>query len=615
MNLIKRIEIKHFRSINELVIGDLSHINVFSGLNDVGKSNVIKALNLFFNNQVDWQSNLNFDRDINSWHDHIAPHGHNKKYISVRIEFNRPKDRFRSVRNPSFWIRREWDKDNPVQPLPPTWGKDWHSKHEIKWNRGLTWFLKQCKFLYVPAVRDRNYLQHLLAEFSKSITDAPDPELKAESERLSNMIETRSSNLRRNLKRVTGIDVSLELPQTMLALLEASGLNTEGDIPLQFRGDGIQSLTVTGILADLTSQRSKNFYFWGFEEPENSLEYIKAAHLADEIRDHYSKNVQVFVSTHSPAFVAMKNERTSIYRIGSVRNVCNKDHIVPFESKTSSLQQIFGSTLFDEVAELSEDLGILDVMKGIDEGYREHERIKDELRELKNKRHNDTAPLLIVEGPNDCKTLRHAWSRLCLQDLPFQILAAGGVDEVTRLLRIHGSIKGLIFALFDHDERGTNKIKELNKYGFTRTNDEEDCCYTLGSVVTARTLPAPPGRESNSQNLNLTLEHFFSDTVLSDINVRSGNKLFSKKHYVKDGTTYFVDEETLQGMIDNGTISLVHRKLDSTKGRKRSGKNYLVEYLPSIRDSEFEAFHALFKMILDHLMPGFLMTRKEASQD
>ena len=155
MNLIKRIEIKHFRSIHEIVIDGLSDINVFSGLNDVGKSNVIKALNLFFNDQVDWQTNLDFDQDLNSWHAHMAPHRHDKKNIIVRVEFRRPKSRYKSVKSDTFWIQREWDNDNTSQPLSSSWGKGWNSKAEPNWNKGLTFFLKQCEFHYVPAVRDR----------------------------------------------------------------------------------------------------------------------------------------------------------------------------------------------------------------------------------------------------------------------------------------------------------------------------------------------------------------------------------------------------------------------------------------------------------------------------
>ena len=46
-NLIKQIEISNFRSIKHTTI-DCSEYNLFCGQNDVGKSNILKALNLFF---------------------------------------------------------------------------------------------------------------------------------------------------------------------------------------------------------------------------------------------------------------------------------------------------------------------------------------------------------------------------------------------------------------------------------------------------------------------------------------------------------------------------------------------------------------------------------------
>ena len=45
---IKEIRIRNFRSIVKADI-QLSDLTLFVGLNDVGKSNVLKALNLFFN--------------------------------------------------------------------------------------------------------------------------------------------------------------------------------------------------------------------------------------------------------------------------------------------------------------------------------------------------------------------------------------------------------------------------------------------------------------------------------------------------------------------------------------------------------------------------------------
>lgn len=47
LHTIKRIEIQYFRSIYNIVIKDFSGLNMLSGKNDAGKSNVLKALNLF----------------------------------------------------------------------------------------------------------------------------------------------------------------------------------------------------------------------------------------------------------------------------------------------------------------------------------------------------------------------------------------------------------------------------------------------------------------------------------------------------------------------------------------------------------------------------------------
>lgn len=60
MKIIK-IEIKRFRSINNLIlaINDLSSIISICGANNIGKTNVLRALNLFFN-----PDDFNFENDI-----------------------------------------------------------------------------------------------------------------------------------------------------------------------------------------------------------------------------------------------------------------------------------------------------------------------------------------------------------------------------------------------------------------------------------------------------------------------------------------------------------------------------------------------------------------------
>ena len=70
MNIIKRIQIKHFRSFlgspseYSLIIDEVKDLNLFSGGNDSGKSNFLRALNLFFNNKTNNTDDLNFENDF-----------------------------------------------------------------------------------------------------------------------------------------------------------------------------------------------------------------------------------------------------------------------------------------------------------------------------------------------------------------------------------------------------------------------------------------------------------------------------------------------------------------------------------------------------------------------
>lgn len=50
---IASIRIKNFRSIRNETIA-AKDFNIFVGLNDAGKSNVLKALNLFFTGETDY---------------------------------------------------------------------------------------------------------------------------------------------------------------------------------------------------------------------------------------------------------------------------------------------------------------------------------------------------------------------------------------------------------------------------------------------------------------------------------------------------------------------------------------------------------------------------------
>ncbi len=91
MNVIKRIEIQYFRSIYSTTIKDIDNICILTGKNDVGKSNVIKALNLFFNNKIDLEHEFDFEENFNLKRlEEVRRNSvKGKQFIRIKITFNR----------------------------------------------------------------------------------------------------------------------------------------------------------------------------------------------------------------------------------------------------------------------------------------------------------------------------------------------------------------------------------------------------------------------------------------------------------------------------------------------------------------------------------------------
>ena len=88
---IEKIEIQYFRSIYRETITGLKLLNVFTGKNDAGKSNVLKALNLFFNNETDTETPFSFVDDYNfqRLREVRRESIKGKQYIQIKVTFIR----------------------------------------------------------------------------------------------------------------------------------------------------------------------------------------------------------------------------------------------------------------------------------------------------------------------------------------------------------------------------------------------------------------------------------------------------------------------------------------------------------------------------------------------
>ncbi|MBD3234021.1 MAG: AAA family ATPase, partial [candidate division Zixibacteria bacterium] len=89
MKLISSLKIEGFRSIYDSgsALNTLDNFCSFAGLNNSGKSNVLRALNAFFTDFTDPGIEINFTNDYNR---HLLHSKKKNKCISISVHFSLP---------------------------------------------------------------------------------------------------------------------------------------------------------------------------------------------------------------------------------------------------------------------------------------------------------------------------------------------------------------------------------------------------------------------------------------------------------------------------------------------------------------------------------------------
>ncbi len=307
MHIIKSIQIRKFRSIKSLT-RDLtpSQLNIFVGQNDKGKSNILRALNLFFNNETDAGQPFRFEDDY-CYH---ADTGKGKKReIRIDLEIDPPADRFKHAK-PLIWTKH-WKRDGSIieekvvietgEPLPA-------SNNVSKW-------LDKLHYRYVPAIKGKDYFTLLMGELHDVLNEAHREVLSKQGEEFITGIQQVTQEITRELQDQVGISNTIQVPSDFRLLFSNLDFGSRIDgntYHLKQRGDGIKVRHIPVILKYMSDEEKKISIpgyvkpdtIWGFEEPENNLEMRYAFELARTFKN-YSKEIQIFITTHSPAFYAL----------------------------------------------------------------------------------------------------------------------------------------------------------------------------------------------------------------------------------------------------------------------------------------------------------------------
>lgn len=444
MKYINRIKIQYFRSIYKLDIKEISpSMTVFTGKNDTGKSNVLRALNLFFNNEVDPNDRLVFDRDFSKIRNkQITERSKERKLISIEVEFNNPGTY--STLEKTFTYKKSWDRYGKLVE------SDWKKGVSENGKRNANKFLNSIEYIYIPAIKDKNTFFDLLQRLKSSL---PKPK-SLEIEKFNNEIKTYGQELKEDLYKNINLKPSLSLPTSLNELFSSLDFIIDDGIvqtSLSQRGDGVRCRFIPAIINYIAKNDRSKRYIWGLEEPENSLEFAKALELNATLENIYSKSAQIFVTSHSPAFVGDIKENSTKYIHLLVKNneKLIKDKLITYKELSKYM-----------LNPVSEELGYIVLQKELSDKLNENikllEQKQKELEHLQETIENTTNKyIVLVEGITDKILLETAWKNLYNSTIPFFIHICFCANQIRMLLsqselcKIH-SDKAFI-GIFDFD--------------------------------------------------------------------------------------------------------------------------------------------------------------------
>jgi hypothetical protein len=607
MKLIRRFEIKYFRSIYSASLKQCGSLNVLSGRNDVGKSNVLRALNLFFNGQTDWKTPLDFGRDFSlSRREQVRKESvKGKQFVQVSIEFERP-DNFKGSLPERFVVKRNWYRDQnqfgQTDNLVPLEKSGKCPSTLATAQRMLPVFLNRVHFEYVPAVKERAFFDHILSRLQHSllgvVLDTENP-ISQLSVQLAEHIGQQVGNLRDDFSRATSLDTSIEPPQQLSSLFQAFQVSVpsgENQVSLNLRGDGMQARYIPSVLHYIAS-KSSSFFIWGFEEPENSLEFSSADSLATDLENLYSKDAQIFITSYSPAMVSRTGAGVSCYRVWQ-----------PIDrTEVEWLEKPLGKSISG--ARLQEEIGLLRIQQEIHSEYTEKlrklEALSQRVADLEGEIAANQLPLVLVEGVTDVAIFETAWTKLYPGvKMPFLVRSAdplanvagggsGGASSLAKAIEsIHPADNRYVVAVFDHDQEGIKMFDGLSKNfkasaGHTyEKNHANGYAFAITLAVAGEELPTVSAK-------NLCVEYLFDNDDLALRNEDGyGLQLKEQELFVGAGVNKLVLSAE-QKLLCAGAVG------DLSAYRIVSGgkKVFAEDIVPTLESDKFYRFKGIFARI------------------
>lgn len=537
-----------------------SDLNVIVGLNDVGKSNLLKALNLFFNGETDFNTKFRFEDDFCKFatvRKHAAPE------IEISITFKIP-DRYKK-QGKIIW-KKKWRRGSSEvfkSEITDETGREYSA------NRGKTQvWLQRLRYYYIPAIKDDRFFSYLIGEMHDALNEVDSQTFGEASHKFIDGIERQVESLVNEIGSKLNYNSSISIPSDFKQLFSTLTFvinDNKKDISLLKHGDGIKAQYIPIVLKFIaqTLQRRhgkevNSDIIWGFEEPENNLEMSKAFDLA-KVFFEYSKGIQIFINTHSPAFYLLSK----------------KKHVNLFWAEKKESATEYKQHNPDDLGIINEKIGLAPI---IADYVSEKEIELKELREKISSITNNQKKYIVYSEDEDLEYINFLLKQYVSQE-DLSIQSYHGRTNILQAMLAYEStnidssiVKSIIFHrdrdTYNDDEPDKERIeKKLNVIKAKNKNINVNLFITEGYDIESYFLNENHIVEvcrKHGHDINLDEVKKIIDNATNEVECKSIDKLMDNPRYIED----FKKSRS-------STYEKIKKEYQNNKQRYRYGKTVL----------------------------------------
>ena len=585
---ITKITIKRFRSIESAEIY-CSQLTLFVGDNDAGKSNLLRALNLFFNGETDLGQKFDFVKDFCNF---AQVSERKAKQLSIELTLQPPSS-YSGGAQQIIW-KKAWRKDGAQKNLESISFVD---GSQFPQRSKLSSWLSRIKFKYVPAIRDKSYFSSLMHELHDSLSSTVAIDIKTAAVSFTKEINKHTKQIQSTISEDLGIASTLDLPNDLSEVFKAlSFRSSESGIALDQRGDGVKVRHIPIILRFLANQDNhlrdsgspKYTHIWGYEEPENNLEMKRAFDLSEAFLT-YSNDIQILLTTHSPAFY------------GLAKKHANHTHAFFVESK-NQVGTSYGLADLLFLTSVDELMGVMPLIyPHLEEAVTKARVLERKVHELESAATSNKKPRVYVEGPSDKAIIVAAIAKL-YPNLSNEITvecsadSGGGANWVADMLIAHTHSRSSIKAcgLFDRDLKGD---REKGRYSSSPKSNNQ-------SIVKAFSVPDSKHIKKLTKEycFPVSIEEIFPANVWD--HAEKSGWLEDRKDFAKLNLRLISNHQSIKQSLDETDLSVSDKRLllYTIKNSEKKTFSTYVAKLGKTDNTVFEPLEQLLKRILAHLL-------------